>query len=93
MALGDMDEANTVVLEKAVRNMLSNSRGKKPEEILNNPDALADYISDAYLVVRALAPNDNVSLQVIFSVLSIKNSKRDIATYIKTQIGPRMIEA
>ena len=93
MALGDMDEANTVVLEKAVRNMLSNSRAKKPEEILNNPDALADYISDAYLVVRALAPNDNVSLQVIFSVLSIKNSKRDIATYIKTQIGPRMIEA
>mgnify|MGYP001600032435 CR=1 FL=1 len=53
MVMRDVDEANTVVLEKAVRNLLSSSRGKKPEEILNNPDALsgAEMLACNYRIV------------------------------------------
>ena len=94
MVLRDVEEANYVALERAVRNMLSSSRGKKPEDVLSNPDALADYIADAYIVVRALSPDDNLRFLEICEILSMKTGKSSAAAYIRTQFGGiRMIEA
>ena len=92
-----MVEPDNVALEKAVRALLSSSRGKKAEDILNNPDALADYIADAWGVVSALSPDDHYRLLQICEILSAKHGRSSASGYIKTQIsgsdGPRMIEA
>ena len=93
MAKRDVEEQNLLALEKAVRNMLSASRGKKPEEIFNNPDALADYIADAYRVLRSLEPNDKERFLAICEQLVSKYSKRDIAIFVKLQIGATAVEA
>ncbi|HIJ98522.1 TPA: hypothetical protein H1005_01090 [archaeon] len=93
MVLREVDEANSAALEKAVRNLLSSSRGKKPEEIFNNLDALADYVADAYFVVRSLEPNDQLRFLEICEILATKFSKRDIATVVKTQVSAQLIEA
>ena len=64
-----MEDSNLPVIERAVRNLLSSSRGKRPEDILNNSDALAEYIADAYLVVKALEPYNNQRFLQICEIL------------------------
>ncbi len=93
MVLREVADANSAALEKAVRNLLSSSRGKKPEEILNNPDALADYVADAYFVLRSLEPNDQLRFLEICEILAAKFSKRDVANVVKAQVSAQMIEA
>ena len=89
----EVDEENLVAVEKAVRNLLSSSRGKRPEDILNNPDALADYFADAYLVVRSIEPDDNARFLQICHILSTKTGRSAVAAHVKSQFGARMIEA
>lgn len=93
MVLREWDEENLMALEKAVRNMLSTSRGKRPEEILNNQEALADYISDAYFVIRAIEPTNRQRFLSICEILSAKYNKRDISACFKKQLGAQMIDA
>ncbi len=98
MVIREMVELENPALEKTVRALLSSSRGKKAEDILNNPDALADYIADAWSVVSALSPDDSFRLLQLCEILSTKHGRSSTSSYIKTQItgggsGPRMIEA
>ena len=96
-----MVELENPALEKAVRSLLSSSRGKKSEDIFANPDLLADYIADAYLVVRALESDNNFRFLQICQILSTKTGRSSVSAYIKTQLGDgpdplsgrRMIEA
>ncbi len=93
MVLREMEDTSSFVLERAVRNMLSSSRGKRPEDILNNSDALAEYIADAYFVVRALESNNNQRFLQICQILSTRFSKREVANYVKLQTSTKMVEA
>lgn len=88
-----MDDTNSVALERAVRNLLSSSRGKRPEDILSNHDALADYVADAFLLVKALEPNNNMRFLQICQILSTKTSKFEISSNVKKQTSVRMIAA
>ena len=88
-----MDDSNSIAVERAVRNLLSSSRGKRPEDVLSNSDALSDYVADAFLLVKSLEPNDNARFLQICQILAVKTSKFEISTTVKRHTSPRMIEA
>ncbi len=88
-----MDDQNSAAVERAVRNLLSSSRGKRPEDILSNSDALADYVADAFLLVKSLEQNNNARFLQICQMLAVKSSKYEVSSIVKRHTSARMVEA